>query len=107
LSAVSAAGRCRRCGTLETALSFEDAIRAAIDLGGDTDTVAVVTGGLAGAYYGWRQYPPTGPSRSTLPSRASTDGCCTWKICSTLHTVSEKGCDETGPAAHINGELLV
>ncbi|GAA3131277.1 hypothetical protein GCM10017687_53560 [Streptomyces echinatus] len=37
---------------LRTTTSFEDAIRAAIDLGGDTDTVAAVTGGLAGAYYG-------------------------------------------------------
>jgi ADP-ribosylglycohydrolase len=27
-------------------------VRAAIDLGGDTDTVAAVTGGLAGAVYG-------------------------------------------------------
>jgi ADP-ribosylglycohydrolase len=31
---------------------FADALRAAIDLGGDTDTVAAVTGGLAGAVYG-------------------------------------------------------
>ncbi|MFG3035218.1 ADP-ribosylglycohydrolase family protein, partial [Streptomyces sp. NPDC048253] len=37
---------------LRTTTSFEGAIRAAIDLGGDTDTVAAVTGGLAGAYYG-------------------------------------------------------
>ncbi|MGH1551282.1 ADP-ribosylglycohydrolase family protein [Streptomyces sp. L7] len=28
---------------------YEDALRAAVDLGGDTDTVAAVTGGLAGA----------------------------------------------------------
>jgi ADP-ribosylglycohydrolase len=27
-------------------------VRAAVDLGGDTDTVAAVTGGLAGAVYG-------------------------------------------------------
>ncbi|MEU0039854.1 ADP-ribosylglycohydrolase family protein [Streptomyces sp. NPDC006333] len=32
--------------------SYEAAVRAAIDLGGDTDTVAAVTGGLAGAVYG-------------------------------------------------------
>ncbi|MFE2966033.1 ADP-ribosylglycohydrolase family protein [Streptomyces sp. NPDC059340] len=32
--------------------SYEDAVRAAVDLGGDTDTVAAVTGGLAGAVYG-------------------------------------------------------
>ncbi|WP_323746404.1 ADP-ribosylglycohydrolase family protein [Catenulispora pinisilvae] len=31
---------------------YESALRAAIDLGGDTDTVAAVTGGLAGAVYG-------------------------------------------------------
>lgn len=32
--------------------SYQDAVRAAIDLGGDTDTVGCVTGGLAGAVYG-------------------------------------------------------
>jgi ADP-ribosyl-[dinitrogen reductase] hydrolase len=32
--------------------SFEEAMRRVIDLGGDTDTVAVVTGGLAGAVWG-------------------------------------------------------
>ncbi|MER5410031.1 ADP-ribosylglycohydrolase family protein [Streptomyces sp. NPDC002769] len=32
--------------------SYEGALRAAVDLGGDTDTVAAVTGGLAGAVYG-------------------------------------------------------
>ncbi|MDQ0798182.1 hypothetical protein QFZ58_006670 [Streptomyces sp. B1I3] len=44
--------------SLRTTTSFEDAIRAAIDLGGDTDTVAAVTGGLAGAYYGLDQHTP-------------------------------------------------
>lgn len=37
---------------LRTTSSYEDAVRAAVDLGGDTDTVAAVTGGLAGAVYG-------------------------------------------------------
>lgn len=32
--------------------SFEDAIRNAISLGGDSDTLAAITGGLAEAYYG-------------------------------------------------------
>jgi type I restriction enzyme M protein len=32
--------------------SFEDAIRTAISLGGDSDTIAAITGGIAGAYYG-------------------------------------------------------
>ncbi|GAA2682286.1 ADP-ribosylglycohydrolase family protein [Streptomyces aculeolatus] len=42
---------------LRTTASFEDAVRAAIDLGGDTDTVAAVTGGLAGAYHGLDAIP--------------------------------------------------
>ena len=32
--------------------SFEDAIRIAISLGGDSDTIAVITGGIAEAFYG-------------------------------------------------------
>ena len=34
------------------AASFEDAIRTAISLGGDSDTLAAITGAIAGAYYG-------------------------------------------------------
>jgi ADP-ribosylglycohydrolase len=37
--------------------SFADAVTAAIDLGGDTDTVAAVTGGLAGALLGIQNIP--------------------------------------------------
>lgn len=32
--------------------SFEDAIRKAVSIGGDTDTIACITGGIAQAYYG-------------------------------------------------------
>lgn len=32
--------------------SYEDAIRNAVSLGGDTDTLAAITGGIAEAYYG-------------------------------------------------------
>lgn len=32
--------------------SFEDAIRNAISIGGDSDTIACITGGIAAAYYG-------------------------------------------------------
>lgn len=32
--------------------SFEDAIRIAISVGGDSDTIAAITGGIAQAYYG-------------------------------------------------------
>jgi ADP-ribosyl-[dinitrogen reductase] hydrolase len=37
--------------------AFADAVVSAIDLGGDTDTVAAVTGGLAGAVYGVQAIP--------------------------------------------------
>jgi len=32
--------------------SYEDAVRNAISLGGDSDTLACITGGIAGGYYG-------------------------------------------------------
>ena len=32
--------------------SFDDAIRNAISIGGDSDTIAAMTGAIAGAYYG-------------------------------------------------------
>ncbi|MGW1723280.1 ADP-ribosylglycohydrolase family protein [Streptomyces sp. NPDC002306] len=54
---------------LRTTSSYEDAVRAAIDLGGDTDTVAAVTGGLAGAVYGAGAVPErwTRPLHVPLP----------------------------------------
>ncbi|MFE1293665.1 ADP-ribosylglycohydrolase family protein [Streptomyces sp. NPDC058731] len=54
---------------LRTTGGFEDALRAAVDLGGDTDTVAAVTGGLAGAYYGLDAIPAhwTRPLHVPLP----------------------------------------
>lgn len=33
-------------------VSFEDAIRNAVSIGGDSDTIAAITGGIAEAYYG-------------------------------------------------------
>ncbi|MFC5823294.1 ADP-ribosylglycohydrolase family protein [Nonomuraea insulae] len=55
---------------LRTTRTYEDAIRAAIDLGGDTDTVAAVTGGLAGAIYG----PTTIPDDWTEPLHVPLPG---------------------------------
>ncbi|KOV50656.1 ribosylglycohydrolase [Streptomyces sp. AS58] len=54
---------------LRRTTSFEGAIRAAVDVGGDTDTVAAVTGGLAGAYYGLDAIPAhwTEPLHVPLP----------------------------------------
>lgn len=42
---------------VRTTGTYEDAVRAAIDLGGDTDTVAAVTGTLAGAVHGLGAVP--------------------------------------------------
>ena len=42
---------------VRTTTSFESAIVAAIDLGGDTDTVAAITGSIAGALYGAQRIP--------------------------------------------------
>ncbi|MGW8951192.1 ADP-ribosylglycohydrolase family protein [Streptomyces sp. NPDC055709] len=42
---------------LRTSASFEESLGTAIDLGGDTDTVAAVTGALAGAVHGAAAIP--------------------------------------------------
>ncbi|MEU9077868.1 ADP-ribosylglycohydrolase family protein [Kitasatospora sp. NPDC048538] len=54
---------------LRTTSGFEEALRAAVDLGGDTDTVAAVTGALAGARYGLAAIPArwTEPLHVPLP----------------------------------------
>jgi len=54
---------------LRTTNSFDAALRTAVDLGGDTDTVAAVTGGLAGAVYGLDAIPApwTRPLHVLLP----------------------------------------
>ncbi|MEV5988601.1 ADP-ribosylglycohydrolase family protein [Streptomyces sp. NPDC052051] len=54
---------------LRSTTGFEEAVRAAVDVGGDTDTVAAVTGGLAGAWYGLDAIPArwTDPLHVPLP----------------------------------------
>ncbi|MFD3324428.1 ADP-ribosylglycohydrolase family protein [Streptomyces sp. NPDC058701] len=54
---------------LRTTGGFAEAVRAAVDLGGDTDTVAAVTGTLAGARYGAAAIPRhwTDPLHVPLP----------------------------------------
>ncbi|MEV7561370.1 ADP-ribosylglycohydrolase family protein, partial [Streptomyces sp. NPDC089795] len=56
---------------LRTTSSFAGAVRAAVDLGGDTDTVAAVTGTLAGARYG----PAAIPEHWTATLQAAHRGC--------------------------------
>ena len=42
---------------LAHAQTFEEAVCAAANLGGDTDTNAAITGGLAGAWFGFSSIP--------------------------------------------------
>ncbi|WP_435970997.1 ADP-ribosylglycohydrolase family protein [Streptomyces sp. Qhu_M48] len=56
---------------LRTTGSFEEALVAAVDLGGDTDTVAAVTGMLAGAVYGAAAIP----ARWTATLHVPLPGC--------------------------------
>ncbi len=43
--------------SLAVTKTFEDAIVEAANLGGDADTIAAITGGLAGAIYGYNEIP--------------------------------------------------
>lgn len=49
------------------ASSWEDAIRNAVSLGGDSDTLACITGGIAEAYYGPVAEPVCAEVRERLP----------------------------------------
>lgn len=40
-----------------TALNYSEAVLKAVNLGGDTDTIAALTGGLAGIKYGYKAIP--------------------------------------------------
>lgn len=73
---------------LRTTATYEDAIRAAIDLGGDTDTVAAVTGGLAGACYGLDAIPTRWTAPCMFRCRASVDGSSDCRTFWTSHTAS-------------------
>jgi poly(ADP-ribose) glycohydrolase ARH3 len=53
---------------LSHAESFEDAVAYAVSLGGDTDSIAAMTGAIAGAYHGSRAIPERW--RSTLEEGA-------------------------------------
>ncbi|MFF9569320.1 ADP-ribosylglycohydrolase family protein [Streptomyces sp. NPDC014685] len=54
---------------LRTTRTYEEALAVAVDAGGDTDTVAAVTGGLAGAVHGFGAIPSrwTEPLHVPLP----------------------------------------
>ncbi|SEG83280.1 ADP-ribosylglycohydrolase [Actinacidiphila yanglinensis] len=58
---------------VRTTTSYERAVRAAVDLGGDTDTVGAVTGALAGAVHGIAAIPVRWTERLHVPLPGSTD----------------------------------
>ncbi|OYO97403.1 hypothetical protein CG709_11975, partial [Lachnotalea glycerini] len=37
--------------------SYEEMVLGAVNLGGDTDTIAAIVGGLSGIYYGFNSIP--------------------------------------------------
>ena len=37
--------------------SYKETVLAAVNLGGDTDTIAAIVGGMAGVYYGINEIP--------------------------------------------------
>lgn len=45
------------CWCVATTSNYEDAVLKAVNLGGDTDTTACVTGGIAGLLYGYENVP--------------------------------------------------
>lgn len=47
--------------------SYEDAVRLAVSLGGDSDTLACIAGGIAEVYYGTVPTPIADPVRALLP----------------------------------------
>jgi ADP-ribosyl-[dinitrogen reductase] hydrolase len=49
--------KCAVTAAFWNAESFERAIIDAANMGGDADTIAAITGGIAGAYYGYEAIP--------------------------------------------------
>lgn len=53
--------------------AFEEAVVMAANLGGDSDTIAAITGGLAGAYYGYDAIPQRWIDKLSSSLRAQLD----------------------------------
>jgi ADP-ribosylglycohydrolase len=70
-------------------VSYEDALRNAISLGGDSDTLACITGGIAEAYYGEVPKPIRVKVKKILPPPL-------WKVTEEFCSVYHSGDWETG-----------
>jgi ADP-ribosylglycohydrolase len=69
--------------------SYEDAVRNAVSLGGDSDTLACITGGIAEAYYG-----PVAPFILNKVKRCLTED---------LRKITEQFCRQYGSEKSNNG----
>lgn len=67
------------------ATSYEDAVRNAVSLGGDSDTLACITGGIAEAYFG----PPSPEVLSKIKRLLSAD----------LYSIAQRFCRKYGCGA--------
>lgn len=56
---------------IATTDNLEDAIVKAVNLGGDADTIGAITGGLAGAIYGYKQIPMRWKYRLDISERVA------------------------------------
>ena len=73
--------------------SFEDALRGAVSIGGDSDTIASMAGAVAAAFYGIPGHPGPGhglPGRGGLPSTTGSaysieEGSAMWNTTPVLH----------------------
>ena len=69
--------------------SFEDAIRNAVSIGGDSDTVAAITGSIAWSYYRFNDREPGWTRSDAKPGRVWTEDC--------TRVIAENGIDEVLP----------
>ena len=60
-------------GSIATTGSFEEAVIEAVNLGGDADTNGAITGGLAGAWYGYDAIPEAWIAALTRDVRETLD----------------------------------
>ena len=87
-----------------TAPGFAEAVRRAIDLGGDTDTVAAVTGGLAGAVHGVHDIPERWTGSGSLgisrPEQTDSDvkASCV-RLCPSASEGGVEECERSWPSA--------
>lgn len=58
--------------------SFEDAIIGAVNDGGDADTIAALTGGLAGAFYGFNAIPDRWVQALDKDTLTDLEECANW-----------------------------